>query len=76
MMSNKINISLPEEVKIILNRIMQEGGQAYVVGGAVRDALLGRPVNDWDVATSLHPDESKGYFRLPAPFPLGKNTAR
>jgi len=72
MMSNKINISLPEEVKIILNRIMQEGGQAYVVGGAVRDALLGRPVNDWDVATSLHPDDIERVFSFARTIPTGK----
>lgn len=72
MMNTNINISLPKEVEIILNRIMEEGGQAYVVGGAVRDALLGRPVNDWDVATSFRPDDIERIFSFARIIPTGK----
>lgn len=72
MMNSSINISLPKEVEIILNRIMEKGGQAYVVGGAVRDALLGRPVNDWDVATSFHPDDIERIFSFARTIPTGK----
>lgn len=71
-MNASINISLPKEVEMILNRIMEEGGQAYVVGGAVRDALLGRPVNDWDVATSFHPDDIERIFSFARTIPTGK----
>ncbi|MDN5277083.1 MAG: hypothetical protein PWR01_1048 [Clostridiales bacterium] len=71
-MNSSINISLPKEVEIILNRIMEKGGQAYVVGGAVRDALLGRPVNDWDVATSFHPDDIERIFSFARTIPTGK----
>nr|MBO2493565.1 hypothetical protein [Clostridia bacterium] len=71
-MKANINISIPKDVEIILNRIMEEGGQAYVVGGAVRDAILGRPVNDWDVATSLHPDDIERIFSFARTIPTGK----
>ncbi|MBM7582085.1 tRNA nucleotidyltransferase (CCA-adding enzyme) [Caldicoprobacter guelmensis] len=71
-MKGNINISLPKEVEIILNRIMEEGGQAYVVGGAVRDVLLGRPVKDWDIATSFHPDDIERIFSFARTIPTGK----
>jgi poly(A) polymerase len=49
-------------IKII--RILHEQGhQAYLVGGCVRDMLLGRPVNDHDIATSAAPDEIFALFR-------------
>ena len=71
-MNKRITISLPPEVKSILTRIMEHGGQAYVVGGAVRDAILGRPISDWDVATSLHPDETEKLFSHTRTIPIGK----
>ncbi len=40
----------------VLARLWEEGHGAYLVGGAVRDALLGLPVNDWDVATDARPE--------------------
>jgi tRNA nucleotidyltransferase (CCA-adding enzyme) len=46
----------------LLKRIEQAGFQAYFVGGSVRDYLLGRPINDVDIATSALPDEIKRIF--------------
>jgi tRNA nucleotidyltransferase (CCA-adding enzyme) len=46
----------------LLKRIEKAGFQAYFVGGSVRDHLLGRPINDVDIATSALPDEIKGIF--------------
>lgn len=43
---------LPTFVTFICKRLNHAGHQAYLVGGALRDACLGRPVTDWDVATS------------------------
>ncbi|NLE29917.1 MAG: CCA tRNA nucleotidyltransferase [Phycisphaerae bacterium] len=45
----------------IVHRLRQQGHQAYLVGGCVRDILLGREVHDHDIATSASPDE---IFRL------------
>ena len=55
-------IQLPKPVKIILNTIKQAGHQGYIVGGCVRDALMGRFPKDWDIATSATPDQVKKIF--------------
>ncbi|KRL85510.1 tRNA nucleotidyltransferase poly(A) polymerase [Lacticaseibacillus pantheris DSM 15945 = JCM 12539 = NBRC 106106] len=47
----------------ILRRIEDAGFEAYFVGGCVRDALLGLPIHDVDIATSAYPAEVKGIFR-------------
>ncbi len=44
------------DVMDVLERLWQSGHAAYVVGGAVRDALLGLPGSDWDVATDARPE--------------------
>ena len=48
-------IKLPKNVAMLLERIEQEGHTAWVVGGSVRDSLRGDQPNDWDLATSAHP---------------------
>lgn len=53
---------LPDDVKSICNSLNQAGYEAYVVGGAVRDHLLGKPPHDWDIATNTHPDQIKSVF--------------
>lgn len=47
----------------ILNRLRREGYLAYVVGGAVRDLLLGHEPKDFDVATNARPSEIRRLFR-------------
>ena len=49
-------MSIPKYVSDVLNRLEENGFSAYVVGGCVRDYLLGRPINDFDVATSALPE--------------------
>ena len=46
----------------ILDRIEAAGYEAYFVGGAVRDTLLNRPINDVDIASSATPVEVKQIF--------------
>jgi tRNA nucleotidyltransferase (CCA-adding enzyme) len=48
---------IPAHVIPILDTLWSGGHAGYVVGGALRDALLGRPASDWDVATDARPDE-------------------
>ena len=46
----------------ILSRLEQAGFEAYLVGGCVRDALLGRPIHDWDITTSARPEQVMALF--------------
>ncbi len=45
-----------QEVLSVLDVLWQQGHGGYLVGGGVRDALLGRSVNDWDIATDARPE--------------------
>lgn len=47
----------------ILSVLERAGFEAYIVGGCVRDALMGREPNDWDITTSAYPEEVKKLFR-------------
>ncbi len=58
-----IDIQIPENVELILNTLMEQGYEAYAVGGCVRDAVLGRTPHDWDITTSAKPQEVKQLFR-------------
>lgn len=53
---------LPDNIKNILTAITDKGFEAYVVGGAVRDFLLDRPVSDYDITTNALPEEVKAIF--------------
>ena len=55
-------IILPYNVKKIINILESNGHSAYVVGGCVRDCLLGKEPHDWDITTSATPEEIKKYF--------------
>ena len=63
-MNNKqnINISLPQDVICILNRLSEYNAKAYVVGGCIRDSLMGKEPNDWDIATNLIPQKVAALF--------------
>jgi len=54
---------LPEEVEFIISKLLSHGFTAEVVGGAVRDFLLGHEPNDYDVTTSATPSEIKEVFK-------------
>lgn len=58
---NKINI--PEKANEIIHTLQKHGHKAYVVGGCVRDSLLGRTPHDWDICTSAKPEEILSIFR-------------
>lgn len=55
-------IAIPQNVLDILRALNERGHEAYVVGGCVRDSLLGRTPTDWDVTTSALPEETAGIF--------------
>lgn len=56
------SIHLPPYVLTVLETLEDHGHEAWVVGGALRDTLLGKEPSDWDVATSAHPGEVKALF--------------
>ncbi|MCI6675929.1 MAG: CCA tRNA nucleotidyltransferase [Clostridiales bacterium] len=58
-----MNICIPEKAAYIIEKLEQEGHEAYVVGGCVRDALLRREPEDWDITTSASPFQVKKIFR-------------
>lgn len=54
---------IPEKVNHIINELNRHGFEAYAVGGCVRDMVLGRKPQDWDITTSATPQEIKRIFR-------------
>jgi len=52
-----MDYKLPNEVKNILDKFTSSGYQIYIVGGAVRDLLMGKKVEDWDFTTDAKPEE-------------------
>lgn len=58
-----MRINLPDHVKFILHTLEENGCEGYAVGGCVRDALLGRVPQDWDIATNAKPLQVKALFR-------------
>ncbi|MBQ0038392.1 MAG: CCA tRNA nucleotidyltransferase [Clostridiales bacterium] len=53
---------LPKSVSEVLQHLEETGHQAYAVGGCVRDLLLGRQPDDWDMTTSALPEETMALF--------------
>ena len=55
-------IQLPEKVGRIIGTLQEHGYEAYAVGGCIRDSILGREPEDWDITTSAMPEETKALF--------------
>lgn len=58
-----MKIEIPSKAAMILNILEDAGFEAYVVGGCVRDSILGRIPDDWDITTSAAPEQVKALFR-------------
>lgn len=58
-----MKITLPRKVLMIINNLQLHGYEAYAVGGCVRDSILARRPEDWDITTSAKPEEIKKLFR-------------
>ena len=56
------NIKIPADATQIIERLEKAGFEAYVVGGCVRDSLLGKTPHDWDITTSALPEQVKSLF--------------
>lgn len=57
-----MKINIPNDVNLILDKLRGKGYEAFVVGGCVRDSILGIEPNDWDITTSAKPFEIKEVF--------------
>ena len=60
---SSVSIRIPAGAMEVLKTLNGAGYEAYVVGGCVRDSILGREPQDWDVTTSARPEEVKALFR-------------
>ena len=58
-----MQIKLPEKVKQIINELEAAGYEAYAVGGCIRDSILGKEPDDWDITTSASPIQTKAVFK-------------
>ena len=57
-----MKLNLPNDVKVIIKKLNNKGYEAFAVGGCVRDLILGKTPNDWDICTSAKPLEIKSCF--------------
>ena len=57
-----MKLTIPSDAEEILRVLNENGHEAYVVGGCVRDSILGRCPNDWDITTSASPYQVKELF--------------
>lgn len=61
--TNNIKINIPQNPKFIIDTLENNGFEAYIVGGCVRDQLLGKKVSDFDITTNAKPNEIKSLFK-------------
>ena len=59
----KLKIEIPSGANEIIHSLQNNGYEAFLVGGCVRDSILGRPIHDYDITTSATPDEMMEVFK-------------
>ena len=59
----EMKLRIPENVNFIIDILRRHGHEAYAVGGCVRDSILARHPNDWDITTSALPQQVKRLFK-------------
>lgn len=65
---------IPREVGEVAAELERNGFRAWIVGGCVRDLLLGRAVGDWDLATTARPEQMQKVFRRTIPTGIAHGT--
>jgi len=70
----EVRPSPPPAVRWITRRLVDAGYATWAVGGAVRDALLGLPVGDWDLTTRARPGDVRKLFRRTVPIGVEHGT--
>lgn len=71
-----MRIKIPEKVRDILKRLCEAGFEAYVVGGCVRDSILGKTPYDWDITTNALPSDVKSIFRRTVDIGIDHGTVK
>lgn len=66
-----MKLEIPNYVKVLMNELFYNGYSCYVVGGAVRDTILEKEVNDYDLTTNAKPDEMEKVFKAYITIPTG-----
>lgn len=69
-----MKITLPNDVEYIINTLNKNNFSAYAVGGCIRDSLLGRPPNDWDITTNALPKDIVQIFNHTIPTGIEHGT--
>ena len=72
--SARLRAAVPPGVREVCDVLHHAGHEAVAVGGAIRDALLGRDAGDWDVATSARPEQVTALFRRTIPTGIQHGT--
>lgn len=68
------NISVPLELKKMNSMFEAAGFEAYLVGGALRDTIMGKAAHDWDIATNARPEDVMRIFRRVIPTGIKHGT--
>jgi len=75
-----VTVRISDDVRFIIDRLEQCGFEAYIVGGCVRDAVLGKVADDWDICTSALPEQTAlcfdGYYIIETGIKHGTITLR
>jgi len=66
-----VEFGLPAEVIRLIDTLKKNGFKAYIVGGCVRDMLLGKTPKDWDICTSATPEQVMSVFCEEVVIPTG-----
>lgn len=66
-----VDIKMPMSVEFVLSRLHSRGYEAYIVGGCVRDSILGIQPHDWDICTSALPEQVQESFEDIKVIPTG-----
>ena len=60
-----MKIKMPPSVNMVIDSLHAKGFEAYAVGGCVRDTILAREPDDWDITTSASPQQVKKFLTAP-----------
>jgi tRNA nucleotidyltransferase/poly(A) polymerase len=71
---SSVELAAPLAVRWIARTLEEAGHETWAVGGAVRDAILGNPTGDWDLATQAHPRQVRSLFRKTVPIGIDHGT--
>ena len=69
----EIKINIPADANELIHTLQNNGHSAYIVGGCVRDSILGRIPHDWDIGTSATPSEMLDIFKEYSTIKIGLN---